>query len=146
MPAYSDEHNSSLPLGSRRAARPFVVTRMVQPMTSTARLPARSRWSIAFLPAMLALFALLNVADLASTFIGLRTGMREGNPLMSGLLLHYGFGALIVYKVVVILAVTLGVYFLRSIHMRIARTTISVCNVLVFGVVLVNVAQFASLG
>jgi hypothetical protein len=146
MPAYTDDHTVSLPLGSRRAARPFVVTRMVQPMTSTSRLPARARWSIAFLPAMLALFAVLNVLDLVSTFIGLHSGMREGNPLMSGLLLHYGFGALIIYKVVVILAVTLGVYFLCSIHMRIARTTISVCNVLVLGVVLVNVAQFAALG
>ena len=98
------------------------------------------------MPAMLGLFALLNIADLVSTFVGLHSGMREGNPLMSGLLLHYGFAALIVYKVVVILAVTLGVYFLRSVHTRIARTTISVCNLLVLGVVLVNVAQFAALG
>jgi hypothetical protein len=134
-----------LPLGSRHAARPFVVTRMVQPMTSTSQVPAPARWSIDFMPTMLALFAVLNVLDLVSTFIGLRSGMREGNPLMSGLLLHYGFGALIVYKVAVILAVTVGVYFLRSVHMRIARTTISVCNLLVLGVVLVNVTQFAGL-
>jgi hypothetical protein len=133
------------PLGARHAARPFVVTRVVPPMTSNLCPTARSRQAIGFLPAMLALFALLNVADLVSTFIGLRNGMREGNPLMSGLLLHYGFGALVIYKALVILAVTLGVHFLRSFHIRIARATISVCNVLVLIVVLVNITQYALL-
>lgn len=98
-----------------------------------------------WLPQLLVLFAVLNVGDLVSTFIGLEGGMREGNPLMNALLMHYGFGALILYKVLVIVAVTAGVYVLRAFHKSIANITIWVCNALVFGVVVMNVVQYVAL-
>lgn len=105
-----------------------------------ARARDRGHW----LPELLALFAVLNIGDLVSTFIGLAGGMREGNPLMSTLLAHYGFGALIFYKVVVIVAVTAGIYILRAFHTSIATITIWVCNALVFGVVVMNVVQYVA--
>jgi hypothetical protein len=99
------------------------------------------RW----LPELLALFAVLNIGDIVSTFIGLEGGMREGNPLMSTLLAHYGFGALIMYKVLVIVAVTVGIYVLRAFHTSIATITIWICNALVLGVVIMNVVQYVAL-
>ncbi len=117
---------------SVKSAKPHVVAR--------AR-GKRGHW----LPQLLALFAVLNVGDLVSTFIGLEGGMREGNPLMNALLMHYGFGALIFYKVLVIVAVTAGVYVLRAFHKSIANITIWVCNALVFGVVVMNVVQYVAL-
>lgn len=99
------------------------------------------RW----LPELLALFAVLNIGDIVSTFVGLSGGMREGNPLMSTLLTHYGFGALIVYKALVIVAVAVGIYILRAFHTSIATITIGVCNALVLGVVVLNVVQYVAL-
>lgn len=99
------------------------------------------RW----LPELLVLFAVLNIGDIVSTFIGLAGGMREGNPLMSMLLEHYGFGALIFYKALVIVAVTAGIYLLRAFHTSIATITIWICNALVLGVVVMNVVQYVAL-
>ncbi|MGZ3636960.1 MAG: DUF5658 family protein [Ktedonobacterales bacterium] len=99
------------------------------------------RW----LPELLALFAVLNIGDIVSTYIGLAGGMREGNPLMSTLLAHYGFGALIMYKALVIVAVAVGIYVLRAFHTSIATITIWICNALVLGVVVMNVVQYLAL-
>lgn len=90
----------------------------------------------------LAVFVVLNVGDLISTYLALGIGMREGNPLMSTLLARYGFPALIVYKLGVVLVVGVGVILLRRVHPRLAQVTLVVCNVLVFTAVFLNVLQF----
>lgn len=142
------ESRETLPLGVRSPLSPLLspsksprTTRPARPRVT--RPLSRPRAAGAYLPPLLGLFAVLNIGDLASTYLGLASGMREGNPLMSTLLGHYGFGALIVYKALVILAVTAGVYLLRSFHLKIAHVTIWVCNVLVFAVVVLNLVQFA---
>ena len=112
----------------------------VTPRATARRSAPRIRGGL--LPLLVAVFAMLNAGDLASTFIGLASGMREGNPLMNMLLSHYGFGALILYKVVVIVAVGAGVLFLRAFHRHVAHITIWVCDLLVLGVVVSNLMQF----
>jgi hypothetical protein len=97
------------------------------------------------LAVFLILYALFNLADLASTYIGLQHGMHEGNPLMSQLLAAYGFGALIGYKLMVVGVVSVGVIALRQTYPRVAGVTVVVCNVLVAGAVLLNVLQFTLL-
>lgn len=123
-------------------SRPFVVTRPMPRRTIVRRasLPIHG----GMLPVLVAVFAVLNAGDLVSTFIGLESGMREGNPLMSALLSNYGFGALILYKMMVIVAVGAGVLFLRFFHRRVAHMTIWVCNLLVLGVVVSNLMQFVA--
>lgn len=122
-------------------ARPFVVARVSQPRLAGAIVRPKSR-DYAF-PLWLCVFALLNAGDLLSTYAGLHGGMREGNPLVSGMMAQYGFTALIAYKVFVVLAVTFGVLWLRSMHASVARVTLTICNALVLLVVLLNVAQYA---
>jgi hypothetical protein len=90
----------------------------------------------------LALFFLLNIGDLVSTYVALGSGMREGNPLMSALLVRYGFPALIVYKLAVVTLVAVGVVILRRFQPRLATVTIFVCNALVFAAVFLNILQF----
>jgi positive regulator of sigma E activity len=90
----------------------------------------------------LGLFVVLNIADLVSTELALNVGMQEGNPLMSALLHRYGFPALIVYKLGVILVVGVGVLLLRRYHRRLAGITLLVCNILVLVAVLLNIIQF----
>jgi hypothetical protein len=90
----------------------------------------------------LGVFVLLNIGDLASTYLALRIGMHEGNPLMSGLLHHFGFSALIVYKVAVIVVVAGGVLLLRRYNPRLAQITVWLCNALVFAAVFLNLVQF----
>jgi Domain of unknown function (DUF5658) len=102
----------------------------------------RPRAAGAYLPWLVGLFALLNAADLASTFVGLHNGMHEGNPLMATLLVRFGFIALIAYKALVVLAVAAGIRLLRSFRLSIAHVTIWICNGLVFAVVLLNVVQY----
>ncbi|WIG58359.1 MAG: hypothetical protein OJF49_001105 [Ktedonobacterales bacterium] len=119
--------------------RPFVVTRAL-PQGATHVSAHIRRDTTLF--TLLALFAVLNIGDLVSTFVGIQGGMREGNPLMSALLTHYGFGALIVYKALVIVAVTVGISMLRNLHALAALITLWVCNLLVFFVVVMNVVQF----
>lgn len=92
-------------------------------------------------PLML-LYALLNVGDLLTTALGLSVGLREGNPLMRHLLDSYGFGALIGYKIAVVLAVVLGVAFLLRGHRRLATVTLTVCCVMVGAAVALNITQF----
>lgn len=123
-------------------SRPFVATHRTPPRALVRRGESRIHGGV--LPVLVALFAVLNAADLASTFIGLASGMHEGNPLMGALLSSYGFGALILYKIMVIVAVGAGVVFLRFFHRRVAHITIWVCNLLVLGVVVSNLMQFVA--
>lgn len=128
---------------SRHATGAFVVARVSK---TAVRQPANNERIVArLLIAAIVLFALLNAADLLSTFIGLHNGMREGNPLMSALLHTYGFGALVLYKVIVVVAVALGVRMLRHFRVSVASLTIAICNVLVLLVVIANVTQYAML-
>ncbi len=87
------------------------------------------------------LYVLLNVGDVLSTWIGLHTGLHEGNPLMSRLLATYGFSALIAYKVAVVVAVSAGVTKLSRSYRRVAMGTLIICNVLVGLAVLLNLLQ-----
>src|SRR5262245_19171663 len=112
---------------------------------ATPRTAGQSRATGRYLLALVALFAVLNAADLLSTYVGLRHGLHEGNPLMSKLLEQFGFGALIIYKVVVIWAVAAGVRLLQTFRYSVARATIWTCNALVFGVVLLNLVQYLAL-
>jgi hypothetical protein len=98
-----------------------------------------------FLLTLLVVFALLNLGDLASTYLGLAHGLNEGNPLMSGLLSHYGFGALIVDKLIVIAAVTWGALLLYKLNWRIAHTIALVCDTLVLLVVVSNIVQYVAI-
>lgn len=117
--------------------RPSVVRRAARPQPFV-------RLRAAGMPVLVwfGVFGLLNGADILSTWVGLANGMREGNPLMSTLLNNYGFGALIGYKLAVVVAVGAGVLLLRSFSSHIARVTIRICAVLVALVVLTNVLQF----
>lgn len=136
--------------GARAQAqpRPFVIARTMPAraaVAASAARPARLPATRSFLVPLLGLFALLNAGDLASTYVGLLHGMREGNPLMGALLAQYGFGALILYKLLVIAAVVAGIMFLRAFHRRVASVTIWVCNALVLLVVVINVAQYLAI-
>lgn len=126
----------------RHPVRPFAAG--TAPARARRRVAVRPHAHLGLLPAWMALFALLNAGDLISTYIGLHGGLREGNPLMDGLLMHYGFAALIVYKMLVVAVVGLGVVMLRRFHRGIASATIWICNALVLAVVLLNVLQFAA--
>ncbi len=95
------------------------------------------------LGALLVLFAVLNIGDLASTYVGLEHGLNEGNPLMSQLLARYGFGALIADKVAVIAAVTCGAFVLHRFSSRMAHVVAMICDTLVLLVVLSNIVQYA---
>jgi len=91
------------------------------------------------------LYALLNLGDLVSTYIGLHVGLSEGNPLMHDLLGLTGFGGLIAYKVFVTVVVILGVGILHRWQPRVAHLTIWMCNILTLAAVVLNVVQIAFL-
>lgn len=93
-------------------------------------------------PLGVALFILLNGADLLSTYMALGIGFHEGNPLMSTLLARYGFVALIGYKALVIAIVCGGVLLLRRAHPKLAGVTLAACNVVVLAAVTLNVLQY----
>src|SRR5437879_2212865 len=50
--------------------------------------PVRERLLSPALAIWLVVYALLNVGDLVTTYLGLSLGLREANPLMSGLLVR----------------------------------------------------------
>lgn len=124
------------------ARRPFVVGRA--PAHERTRPAVRAHTHLGLLPLLLAIFVLLNAGDLISTYVGLQSGLREGNPLMGSLLMHYGFVALVAYKVLVVAAVSIGVLMLRRFHRGIARATVWICDALVLFVVILNVLQYAA--
>jgi hypothetical protein len=121
----------------RGSERPVAVSLPLQ-----ASAPVRTRTALRpSLVLWLMVYLLLNVGDLVSTYLGLQAGLHEANPLMSGLLAQNGFGALIAYKLVVIVAVVGGAIALLRMHPRAAYLTVHVCNSLVFLAVFLNVAQ-----
>jgi len=93
-----------------------------------------------------ALYVSLNLGDVVSTYLGLRHGLSEGNPLMGTLLTHDGFGALIVYKIAITLAVLAGLWLLSAWNVRATRVALLISNTLVALVVILNFVQFALLG
>lgn len=60
----------------------------------------------------LLLFALLNVFDILTTWYDLHLGAHEGNPLAAYILLWAGFGGLILFKLLLVLVVSGGVFLL----------------------------------
>ncbi len=90
----------------------------------------------------LALFAILNAFDLITTYVDLHAGMREGNPLMRALLNQDGFGALIFYKTLMVIVVSVGILLLSRSYARLSRITLAICNLLVLAVVLSNFIQY----
>jgi len=94
-----------------------------------------------WLPA--ALYIMLNVGDVVSTYLGLHHGLNEGNPLMGLLLSHDGFVALIAYKVLITMVVLAGLWLLGAWSDRAARVALLICNTLVALVVILNLAQYA---
>ncbi len=107
--------------------------------------PRQSRHNPFSLLVWLALFALLNGFDLITTYVDLQAGMREGNPLMRLLLDYHGFGALIVYKVLMVIVVSAGVFLLSRSYPVLAQMALAVCNGLVLAVVLSNFIQYQQL-
>jgi hypothetical protein len=95
--------------------------------------------------ALVGIFAALNGGDLISTWVDLNAGLHEGNPFMSLLLSEHGFGALIVYKLMVVALVGVITIVLWSVRPRLVGVTLGICNVLVFGAIAINVLQFPPL-
>jgi hypothetical protein len=127
----------------REAQSPPAVWPVREPRVSSRVVAgrARSRALTPLLAFWLLVYTLLNAGDLMSTYVGLQAGLREANPLMSSLLVERGFGALIAYKLVVIVAVVAGATVLHRMHPRAAYITVAVCNSLVFLAVALNVGQ-----
>jgi hypothetical protein len=145
----ASQPNDRLHIAPTQPLRPYIVGRRRQFTAARAASQAKKSRAVVqpnaagrLIPIWLGIFILLNLGDVVSTWVGLHSGMREGNPLMSTLLAHYGFAALIIYKLLVVLAVTGGVLLLRSFQLSVARVTITICNVLVLLVVMLNVAQY----
>lgn len=128
-----------MPTGSGRAEGR---TRGDTASVTTSTLDGRGRLLLAL---GLMGYALLNLGDLITTRIGLTMGLHEGNPLMNRLLAAYGFDALIFYKVLVVILVTLGITYLTRHHQRVAVATLLLCSLLVGFAVVSNLAQFAEL-
>lgn len=148
-PASSDRMDSLQPTGEPDTWS-TVPLKMVAPSSSILyAVPVRRAIGSSLLPqgsllaVLLALFAVLNLGDLASTYIGLSHGLNEGNPLMSHLLALYGFGALITDKVLVVATVTGGTFLLRRFSSRMANLVTVACDGLVLVVVLSNLVQYA---
>lgn len=93
-----------------------------------------------------ALYIALNLGDVVSTYLGLRRGLVEGNPLMATLLAHDGFDALIIYKFTIMVVALLGLWLLNGWSARAAHTAARICNVVVALVVMLNFAQIALWG
>lgn len=93
---------------------------------------------------LLGLFTALNAGDLISTWIDLHAGLHEGNPFMSFLLSQHGFGALILYKILVVTLVSVITATLWDERPRLVGYTLLACDLLVFTAVIVNVLQFPS--
>jgi hypothetical protein len=104
--------------------------------------PRQQRWLKFSDLLWLALFVVLNAFDLLTTYIDLQAGLREGNPLMRTLLQQGGFGALIFYKVLMVVVVSLGIVLLYRGYPKLAHMTLGICNVLVLAVVISNVIQY----
>lgn len=75
----------------------------------------------------LPLFVLLNVLDVLTSWVDFSLGAQEGNPLIAALLTDLGFGGLILFKIGLVLAVSVGVLTLERLKARrVARFVLSV--------------------
>jgi hypothetical protein len=110
-------------MSSRPLSRPAQPSRMIHPF-----------W--------LVVFAVLNACDLLTTYLDLQAGMREGNPLMQHLLASYGFGALIFYKLLMVVIVSFGIAALSRGYPTLSKITLMLCNALVLVVVISNFVQY----
>ncbi len=104
--------------------------------------PRQQRWLRFSDLLWLALFMVLNAFDLLTTYIDLQAGLREGNPLMRTLLQQEGFGALIFYKILMVLVVSAGILLLHRGYPKLAHITLGICNMLVLAVVISNLIQY----
>jgi hypothetical protein len=93
-------------------------------------------------PFWLVVFAVLNACDLLTTYLDLQAGMREGNPLMQQLLASYGFSALILYKLLMVVVVSIGIAALSRGYPTLSKITLTLCNGLVLIVVISNFVQY----
>lgn len=59
---------------------------------------------------------LLNALDALTTWYDLQRGAHEGNPLIAPFIAGYGFGALILYKLVIVLAAIGGTLLLERLQ------------------------------
>ena len=105
----------------------------------------RVRTATFVLPLLMVVFAMLNAADALTTYIGLHTGLFEGNPVMSGLMSHFGFSALIMYKLVVTVTIGYGARWLQRMQPVLATVTVLLCNLMVFSVVVSNMVQWLAI-
>ena len=94
---------------------------------------------------LIGIFVMLNVGDLVSTWADLQAGLSEGNPLMNSLLFHQGFGALILYKLIVVGIVSSVALMLADSRPRMMAVTVFICNVMLFGAVVLNILQHPAL-
>jgi hypothetical protein len=148
LPASSDPQQSAVTEDTWSTQPPLVSappTRILYVVSDRTAMESTARPSSYLLVILLAVFALLNLGDLASTYVGIMHGLNEGNPLMSRLLAHYGFSALIADKLIVIAAVTWGALLLARLDWRVAHIIALVCDTLILLVVISNVVQFAML-
>jgi hypothetical protein len=148
LPASSDPQQSAVTEDTWSTQPPLVSappTRILYAVSDRTAMESTARPSSYLLVILLAVFALLNLGDLASTYVGIMHGLNEGNPLMSRLLAHYGFSALIADKLIVIAAVTWGALLLARLDWRVAHIIALVCDTLILLVVISNVVQFAML-
>lgn len=90
----------------------------------------------------MALYLVFNLGDLLSTYLGLRHGLKEGNPLMNAMLTWNGFTAVIDYKLIVTLSVLAGLWLVSGWNIRAARAALLICNCMVALVVALNLAQY----
>ncbi len=93
-------------------------------------------------PVLLGAFAALNAGDLISTWVDLRAGLVEGNPIMHSMLANNGFGALILYKILVVAIVTAASLALGKSRPKMTVITISICNALILTAVVLNIIQY----
>jgi hypothetical protein len=146
LPASSDPQQSAV-TEDTCSTQPLMVsappTRILYVVSDRTATESTARPSSYLLVILLAVFALLNLGDLASTYFGILHGLNEGNPIMSRLLAHYGFSALIADKLIVIGAVTWGALLLARLDWRVAHIIALVCDTLILLVVISNVVQFA---
>lgn len=88
-------------------------------------------------------FLILNIADAASTHLGLHRGLPEGMPLPAAVLGAYGEWALYSLKAPMILLVLVTLLLYRSPWLW--RWGLGVCNGIVAVAVVLNLAQAAIL-
>ncbi len=88
----------------------------------------------------LAVFAGLNLLDVASTYVALQMGLAEVNPLPSLLLANGGEGAMYLFKIAITLLVIVTVVRLSPYYRRLGYAVYAANGILAL-IVLLNTAQ-----